>query len=183
MSLHRLFSGKMACVLAMAALGLSPARGAPAATYCRADESIVFSCDFGSHTASVCASREIAPGKGFLQYRFGHLDRVLMSYPPADTRPADAFTVGTLMFSGGGGAWLRFEDQRIRYTVFTAIGRWNPKGRPLEVAGVVMEQDGKEMATMSCRGAAVSALGSTFFEQAGLKAVGDFDIPGSFFPK
>lgn len=156
---------------------------ARAETYCQPDETVVFSCDFGSHTASVCASQDIGPGKGRLAYRFGHLDRVLMAYPPGGLSPSQAFTSGTLMVSGGGGAWLRFEDQKIRYTVFTAIGKWNPRGGPLEVAGVVMEQDGKDAASMACRGEVISELGSTFFEQAGLRAVGEFSIPKTFVPR
>ncbi|GGF45022.1 hypothetical protein GCM10007301_00650 [Azorhizobium oxalatiphilum] len=169
---------------AAGALGLlALGSGALADTYCQSDETAVFSCDFGSHTGSVCASQDIGPGKGRLTYRFGHLDRVLMAYPPAGTVPAKAFTSGAFMVSGGGGAWLRFEDQKIRYTVFTAIGKWNPRGGPLELAGVVMEQNGREPVSMACRGEVINELGPAFFEQAGLKAAGEFEIPKTFLPR
>ncbi|MFG1397587.1 hypothetical protein [Roseixanthobacter pseudopolyaromaticivorans] len=183
MPFHRALLSAATCTLAIVVSFSSPARAGKDGTYCRTAETIVFSCDLGSHTLSLCASKDIGDGRGFLQYRFGHLDRVLTSYPAPGTKPADAFTVGTLMFAGGGGAWLRFQDQAIRYTLFNAIGKWNPKGGTAEVSGVVVEQNGQPSVTMVCRDHIVGGFGSGFFEKAGLKAEGEFEIPEDAFPK
>ncbi|WP_127091423.1 hypothetical protein [Aquabacter cavernae] len=163
-------------MMALAA-ALSPAHADPVPSYCRADETTLFSCDFGSHTASVCAAKDV------VQYRFGHLDRVLTTYPAPGTKAADAFTVGTLAFSGGGGAWLRFTDAGTRTTVFTATGKWGAKGGQHEVAGVTLEQAGQQTVTLACRGKVISELGPAFFDQAGLRAEGDFEIPDDVLPK
>ena len=90
------------------------------------------------------------------------------------------------MFSGGGGAWLRFSKGPFRYTIFTAIGKWGHAGRPATAEGVAVEKDGKVFANFPCRAAADSELGPDLFDKLGLKTADpaeDFDIPDAFFPK
>ncbi|OYX70945.1 MAG: hypothetical protein B7Y95_14085 [Rhizobiales bacterium 32-66-11] len=162
---------------------LTPAAAAPAGTLCHPDEAVIFSCPAGARTVSICASGDLDAGSGLVLYRYGRPGRVELTYPDPAVPPAQAFTAGRLMFAGGGGAWFRFEKTPFRYTVFTAIGKWNPKGGPLALAGVAVEKDGKGLADIACDGDPVSVLGSDFFERAGIKLIGDFEIPEAFFPK
>lgn len=54
-----------------------------AATHCKADERVVFSCTFKhGKTASLCASADLSPTIGTLQYRYGVIDK-----PPELTFP------------------------------------------------------------------------------------------------
>jgi hypothetical protein len=174
---------------ALLALALSSSHAfAAEPTLCKADELVVFSCSTGARIASVCASKDISKTGGFLQYRFGRTDGVELAFPDPGAKPADVFTSGTLMFSGGGGAWLRFGKAPFSYTVFTAIGKWGRAGSPADVAGVAVAKDGKEFANFPCRkaSAAASELGPDFFEKLDLKAsdsADDFEIPDAFFPK
>lgn len=173
-------------VLAAATLmpaALTPAIAAPAGTLCHPDEAVIFSCPAGARTVSICASGDLDAGSGLVLYRYGRPGRVELTYPDPAVPPAQAFTAGRLMFAGGGGAWFRFEKTPFRYTVFTAIGKWNPKGGPLALAGVAVEKDDKSLADIACDGDPVSVLGSDFFERAGIKLTGEFDIPEAFFPK
>ena len=101
---------------------------AAVASLCKADEAIIFSCSTGAHVASICATKNISKSQGSMQYRYGKGDKLDLVYPDPAGKPADVFTSGTLMFSGGGGAYLRFDNGAFRYTVFTAIGNWGRSG-------------------------------------------------------
>ena len=159
---------------------------APAAveapSYCRADETAIFSCDLGSHTVSVCASKDIAPGKGRLEYRFGHLDRVLMTYPPTGIPPSEAFTSGMMSFPEGAGIWLRFTDKGAQYTPFIAVGHWRPHAIDV-VGGVQVEQPGQPVVTLACRDVPTYQMRQPFFESLGIKAEGTFTLPAEVVPK
>jgi hypothetical protein len=58
--------------------------------------------------ASVCASKDAGPGRGYLQYRFGKLDGsepLEQTLPEGQVVPAKAATGENVPFAGGGGAW------------------------------------------------------------------------------
>jgi hypothetical protein len=148
---------------------------------CSTGETIVFSCSTGAHFASICASGD----KRSLQYRFGVKDHLDIAFPDAGTPASAAFAAGTMMFSGGGGAWLRFKRGSIVYTVFTAIGKWGKGERTADAAGVAVGKDDAEFANFPCRDKPISEIGPDLFEKLGLDDKGDaepFDIPGAFMP-
>lgn len=179
-------SAKLALALLLFGALPSPGRAASAPTLCKADEIVVFSCSTGARVASLCASKDISKSAGHLQYRFGQKDKLELSYPAETAKPAQLFEAGLLSYSGGGGAWLRFDKGPFRYSIFSAIGKWGPKEEPVEAAGVFVEKDGKNIANLLCRGAAVGELGPDLFEKMGLKVAqpdSDFDIPEAFLPK
>jgi hypothetical protein len=178
----------LSACLGLTAIVGSPLRVAAAApTLCKADERVVFSCPTGAHTASICASKDISKTAGAMQYRYGKKDSLDLAYPDAGAKPAGVFTAGTMMFSGGGGAWLRFSKGPFVYTVFSATGKWGPGESAADASGVAIQKDGKEFANFPCRpGGADGELGPDFFEQVGLKtaeAPDDFEIPQAFLPK
>ncbi len=169
--------------LAAAALSLGSAPAMAAPTLCSANERVLFSCSTGAHTASICASKVLSKGAA-MQYRFGKPGSLELVYPDAGVKPADAFVLGTLAFSGGGGAWLRFSKSPFRYTIFTATGKWGPGGALADASGVAIEKDGKEFAHFPCRGGADSEIGPDLIEKLGLtEAAEEFDIPDAFLPK
>lgn len=150
-------------------------------SFCTPAETVVFACRTGAKMASVCASRDAGPTKGYLQYRFGKLDgsepleRVL---PEGRVAPAKAATGESVAFSGGGGAWLRFAKGQFTYTVYTGIGNWGPKGEKRTKAGLHVEHAGKPLATLKCQEEPISLLGPDWFEKVGVKSNNeDFDFP------
>jgi hypothetical protein len=163
------------------------AAGAAAVTLCSAEENVVYSCSTGSRFLSVCASRNLSKNAGYLQYRFGPSGKPDLVYPETPRHPAGLFTPGTLMFSGGGGAYFRFTKTPYVYTIFSAIGNWGAKGRKATVQGVAVQKDGAEIANIPCRldtNYVEGELGPDFFDRTGLgEPQSDFDIPEAFFPK
>jgi len=154
---------------------ISYASAYAAATLCSSAEEDVFSC----HTAtnkiiSVCASKDLASDRGYLQYRFGLPDKVEVAVPAdRSVAPANSALSGTLVFSGGGGDYLRFKAGEYDYVVYTAIGKgWGEKD------GVAIEKNGKRLSHVSCKDEPVSKLGFDFYGKAGLKTdESDFDLP------
>lgn len=167
---------------AKAAAATPPA--APAATarktWCAADEQVVFDCVTNTRIISVCASRGATAASGTLQYRFGKPDGAEpeILQPRDKVVPSRAALGDTFPLSGGGGAWLRFTVGDLRTTVYTAIGKFGPKGETAERAGMVAHRAGKEIASLKCIGKPTSLLGPDWFGHAGVKSGGqDFELP------
>lgn len=152
-------------------------------SFCTPAETIVFSCRTSpTKLVSVCASKDAAPAKGYLQYRIGKPDSnepLDLTLPATQIAPPQAASGDTLSFSGGGGAWLRIPAKNnVAYVVYTGIGKWGPRGQTQEKAGVAVERDGKQIANLNCAGKPISLLGPDWFTKAGIKSNGqDFDLP------
>src|SRR3984957_14127575 len=145
-----------------------------ASTLCLTNEDIIFNCSVGKKAISVCASKDLTAEHGYLQYRFGSPAKAELAIP-ADRSipPANSAVSRTLVFSGGGGAYLRFKTVDYDYVVYTAIGRgWGVKD------GVAIEKNGKPLSHSSCKDVPISKIGEDFFTRAGLKEdTKDFDLP------
>jgi hypothetical protein len=125
---------------------VAPAQaGAVAETLCSSEEEVVFACNTGKKLVSVCASQDFSGTAGTLQYRFGPKGAPEMVWPE-NARSRQGVTAGHLMYSGGGGAYIRFAKGSARYVVYSGIGKgW-------EKAGVAVEQNGKVAANLRCKG-------------------------------
>lgn len=143
-------------------------------SHCSKEEQTVFSCSLGKKVVSVCASKDISPTGGYVQYRFGKKNAPELIFP-ASTEASNRSNIQarTLMFSGGGGGYLRFINGRYNYIVYTAIGKgWGTKD------GVSVEQDNKLIANSKCRDVPVSIMGEVFFSRAGLASdKNEFELP------
>lgn len=163
----------------LAALALAgPALAAPP-SLCAKGEAVAFTCSTGTRILSVC---ETEGGRG-LQYRYGTPAKLDLAFPPPGTAPAKVFHSGTMMYSGGGGAWLGFDNGAFGYTVFTAIGRWGPNETAKSVAGVAVTKDDADVADIACKTPETSELGPDLFARYGLVTddpADSFDIPLGF---
>jgi hypothetical protein len=62
--------------------GMAEESAADETSHCNPDESSLFSCKLtNGKTVSLCASTDLAPDSGYLQYRFGKLGKVELSLP------------------------------------------------------------------------------------------------------
>lgn len=143
-------------------------------SHCNEQEQIIFSCSVGKNIVSVCASKAISNTDGFIQYRFGKKNAPELIFPNAKTVSNHSMIKAkTLMFSGGGGAYLRFISGQYSYIVYTAIGKgWGTK------EGVAVEKNETLLANLMCQDVPISMLGEEFFTRAGL--LGDeneFSLP------
>ncbi len=131
-------------------------------THCSEQEQIVFSCSLGKKIVSVCASSDLSPDTGYLQYRIGKRNTLELVLP-ISTQPEQHIQARILMFAGGGGGYLRFINGGYHYIVYTAIGKgWGVKD------GVSVEKNNKLIANFKCQDIPVSVLGEAFFTRAGL---------------
>lgn len=171
--------------LLVAALGagLSVPAGVAAAaqplkpgSLCSRAEAVVFACRAGARTVSVCAGP--GAGGGTVQYRIGRPGAAPeLVLPKAPGRAGEVASGDSLMFSGGGGAWLRFANGPYAYTVYSAIGRWGPGGTPAEKAGVLVEKGGERVANLRCTGGE-AAVDAGWMSAAGVRPdARGFDLP------
>jgi hypothetical protein len=152
--------------------GHRPPRKVP--SHCSAQEKVIFSCSMAKgKVVSLCSSPGLNASSGYLQYRFGAIgSQPELVYPETQEHPKDHFKSGTLMYSGGGGAYLEFNHGEYKYVVFTGIGKgW-------EREGVVVSKSGKQVALLECQGPWASEIGPDFFDRAGIPPANDeFEIP------
>lgn len=140
------------------------------ASLCRATEAEVFACRTGEKMVSVCASRDLGPKRGYVQYRFGKPGETPeMLLPAAEEHPGRNASGEATAFAGGGGAWLRFTNASVAYVVYSGVGRWGPKGETEQRAGVVVERNGKRTANVKCVGKERSELGPDWFAKSGIQ--------------
>jgi hypothetical protein len=140
----------------------------------------VFNCSTGSRIVSACASRGATATSGYLQYRFGKPEGTEpeIVQPEAKVVPSKAALGGTVPFSGGGAAWLRFTVGQLHTTLYSAIGKFGPKGEIQDRSGLHAVRQGKEVASLKCQRTPTSELGPDWFFKVGIKDGGvDFDLP------
>jgi len=100
-----------------------------AKSLCIGEEKIIFSCSTGKKVISLCASPDVSEQKGTLYYRFGVTGKVELSYPKSGDDPKKSFTRGGMMYSGGGGEFIRFRNDDTMYTVYSEFGKgWERDG-------------------------------------------------------
>lgn len=145
-------------------------------TLCTPEESVVFSCGTSKDKAvSICSSPELTADAGYVQYRFGRVGETPeLTYPPTRTHPRGRFLGGTMIYSGGGGAYLKFKIGEYTYAIFTAIGKgW-------ESEGVLVSRSGEQIAHFPCHGPWSSEIGPDWFEKVDIERdpdEADFEIP------
>ncbi|NLB59427.1 MAG: hypothetical protein GX805_13365 [Gammaproteobacteria bacterium] len=139
-------------------------QGVPA---CAGGEAVVFACATGTDRGvAICGSQDGA------QLRYIETGEDGGTGPDASRAASADFRSGTLMYSGGGGAYLRFDRDGLEHTVYTGIGRgW-------EKAGVVVQEDGRTVRELACQGEVTSLIGPELFERASIPAdESGFEIP------
>ena len=143
---------------------------------CFSDEEVIFSCSSAKgKTISLCSSSILTEYDGYLQYRYGVIGEIPeLIFPRKQEHPKAHFLSGTVLYSGGGGAYLRFNKGKYSYTVFTGIGKgW-------EKEGVVVKKAGKQIAYVPCDGPLISEIGPVLFEDLKLQKDPlefEFEIP------
>jgi len=115
---------------------------------CNSDEQLVFGCSLvNKKMVSICASPSFTPTSGYVQYRYGTLKKVELSYPSAFEPPMGKFFFSHAMFSGGGASSIRFINKGHEYVVFDKMVRTNftpgEPNNPEFSSGVITRYRGK----------------------------------------
>jgi len=160
-----------AAVVALLITVARPAFAGP--TSCQPSEEQIFACSTGAKKVAICASAGWSANSGSMQYRFGTDKIAELVLPASKVRPSASALAGTLMFSGGGGAYLRFRAGDFEYAVYSAFSsQWGEK------RGVVVTKSDKVIRSLKCKGPSSSKLGSDLFTKARFSTDDrDLDLP------
>ncbi|MDR6393131.1 hypothetical protein [Paraburkholderia phenoliruptrix] len=109
------------------------------ATLCNAHEEIYFSCHVGEKIVSVCASGNISPKNGYVQYRFGKLGRIELEYPKLPYPPMGFFSISDIDQGNVQTTHLKFKSGRYNYVVYS--------GFP---SGLYVKKDGRIISNLIC---------------------------------
>ena len=118
-------------------------------THCAANEDVIFACTTGQKVVSVCASKDLDPKSGYMQYRFGQIGKIELAYPASLVNPSNKFQLErhTPMQEDGsrGALWeLRFSIGNITYELGTFAN-----SKSVE-SNLIVSQAGKTLADLKC---------------------------------
>lgn len=146
-------------IITTAIVVVTPLLYAGSQTHCSKQEEVIFSCNTGKKTVSVCGKQKT------LTYEFGAIGKselkIKVKNPTGDT----------LMFSGGGGAYLRLPNGGYNYVLY--IG----SGREWEKEGLVLEKNGRLINFFECKDSAITAIGMDTFNKYSIPTDNGFEIP------
>ncbi len=145
---------------------------ASAQSLCSAREIIVFTCSVKSQILSACASKNLSPHGGYLQFRIGKPGAIGDAYPRQTLRKANAVTYGWASIGPGPeGHYVMLRDGENSYSAVTTDERGPQYGG--EVSGFVMQSKGKTVRSLSCDAPVVEPTdqGLELLDKAGFENV------------
>lgn len=121
-------------------------RGAPAAelrpgSLCEMQEQMVWSCQAGRRTISICASNPLNETEGYAQYRIGRPGALELEYPATRVHPRGRFVYTTYP---QGNQTLDFKNGGYDYRVFEELRSHED--------GVYVERNGELVSQITCNG-------------------------------
>lgn len=108
---------------------------------CIEGEIAAWSCDLGQRMVSICASRDLGPDRGYVQYRIGRKGDVELEYPAERVHPRGRFAHNV---AANGDEDISFENGGYEYIVFEILRD--------DKDGVIVRKDGKEASRLTCNG-------------------------------
>lgn len=121
-------------------------------TLCQAGEIVMFACPSGQKQIAVCATPAGSSPFGALHYRFGSRNNTELEFPSRPVSPGK-YAGGNSLGDGGRGTlvYLRLKNGRTSYTVFSEAVNPTYQGTGAsERSGVIVERQGKLLATRKC---------------------------------
>ncbi|MFM0226318.1 hypothetical protein [Paraburkholderia dipogonis] len=109
------------------------------ATLCQSHEEVYFSCPTRGKMLSVCASGNISPDNGYVQYRFGRVDHIELAYPEKPYPPRKLFSISDI--SGGNLSFTHFKFSSGSYHYVLYQG--DPRG-------IYIKRNGKVVSNRIC---------------------------------
>lgn len=150
-------------------LTAGPATGAQGGPLCRPSERTVFSCRTENRKIiAVCASIDIGPSTGYLQYRFGTDNQTELKLPEDaavhNFRQTSSYYGGREEDEAGGNIdrGLQFIKGPYAYTVY------QHQGHGWEGEGVRVTKDGNQIADVKCNGDFANAIDIDAVRRAGV---------------
>ncbi|MCO4744896.1 MAG: hypothetical protein KC912_08905 [Proteobacteria bacterium] len=128
--------------------------------HCSSGELAYFDCAAGDQKhLSLCGSADLSPPTAFLSYRYGPLGAPELVYPESPRGSLERFHYEARAHVRSQGDTVHFDNGSFRYTVMAMSGSGHPgEGAPNNFVGVMVEEDGKSIATVTCTGTAADQL-------------------------
>ncbi|WP_157874729.1 hypothetical protein [Paraburkholderia atlantica] len=131
-------------------------------TLCYPHEEVYFSCPTDGKIMSVCASGNISPDNGYVQYRFGKMDKIEMEFPKNPFSPRKWFSLSDIHEGNVSFTHLKFMSGRYQYVLY--------QGFP---SGIYIKRGGKTISNHICDDGAYQPINSRVFR--GIKTVEPVD--------
>ena len=89
-------------------------------TLCERNEQVILSCSIAnsSRVLSICSSKVLTATEGYLQYRFGRIGAIEMTYPATKVETQEKFRWTTNYHADVIDSWLTFKSGAYVYSVF-----------------------------------------------------------------
>lgn len=108
-------------------------------TLCASFEDIYFSCPVKDRVISVCASGNVSPENGYVQYKIGQPGHVEFQYPGAPVVPKNRFSISDIFGGNLNIVHLKFKSGKYNYVIYQG-----------DVGGVYVKKNGKTVANLTC---------------------------------
>ena len=97
-------------------------------SHCFKDENVIFSCATAKKSASLCASKDAAKDKGYVQYRFGVIGKPEMTFPDNKEPANKNFSFEHILGASGYGNFITFNKGTYRYEVSSSFSKGQDSG-------------------------------------------------------
>ena len=86
-------------------------------SHCSKEEKVVFSCAVNKKVVSICASQNLSPTTGYMQYRFGKIGVPELLIPQMNEHPLKHVEVDAYQAASGQSGTISFKNGEYTYTV------------------------------------------------------------------
>ncbi len=108
-------------------------------TLCQPHEEVYFSCGIEGKLISVCASGNISPDNGYVQYRFGRVGEIELEFPKKPYPPRRWFSISDISEGNITFTHLKFNFGKYNYVLY--------QGSP---SGIYIKRNGKLISNRTC---------------------------------
>ncbi|MGF6244213.1 hypothetical protein P3T42_005978 [Paraburkholderia sp. GAS38] len=108
-------------------------------TLCEPHEEVYFSCPVKKKIVSVCASGNVSPDNGYVEYRIGNSEHIDFQYPDKPYPPGRHFSISDITGGNLNIVHLKFRSGGYDYVVYQG-----------DVSGVYVKKNGKTVANLTC---------------------------------
>lgn len=136
--------------------------GAEEPTLCQPHEEVYFSCHSVGKIISICASGNISPDNGYVQYRFGVNEKIEFEYPSEPFPPLMWFSISDIYEGGLSFTHLKFSSNRFHYVLYQG-----------DISGIYIKRNGRVVSNHQCDHGAHQPLNPRVFR--GIKTVAPID--------
>ena len=132
------------------------------ATLCEPHEEVYFSCPIDKKIISLCASGNISPNNGYVQYRFGTADHIELEFPGKPYPPRNRFSISDISEGNLNFTHIKFNSGNYNYVVYQGF-----------LSGVYVKKSGKLVSNLFCEKGIYKRISPRAFR--GIKTVAPVD--------